>query len=226
MKIGIITYDTAHLKTEQVALGLAAIGTHELEFFGLPFVPRAPRPIIFQHRPDMETGARSRDVAKALGFNFVSCASPADIPADGADIFLITGAGLLPPEFVNATRGRVLNSHPGIIPLVRGLDAFKWAILDGQPLGNSIHYIDEAADAGEVVAVRPTPVFKSDSLAQLARRHYEIEIAMMIGFEALLADAGNSQGDYEERRARMRMPADLQAQLEPAFEAYKDKFGI
>lgn len=225
MKLALITYDTFHLKTEQVALGLAMKNRYDLAFFGLPFVQRASREILFAHRPDMATGAHSRAVAHALGAPFTPCASPDDIPADAADVFLIVGAGLLPASFVSATRGRVLNSHPGIIPLVRGLDAFKWAVLDGMPIGNSIHYIDEEADAGEVIAVRPTPVFESDTLEQFARRHYELEIDMMIDFEHLLA-VGGGVAEHEERPARMRMPAARQQELFAAFDAYKAKYAV
>ncbi|HEV7229288.1 formyltransferase family protein [Brevundimonas sp.] len=223
MRLGLITYDARHLKTEQVALGLALKGTAELSFHALPFTPRPARNILFAHRPDMEEGAHSRDVAAALGAPWTACASPDDIPADAADLFLILGAGLLPAGFVAATRGRVLNSHPGLIPLVRGLDAFKWAILDGMPIANTLHWIDEEADAGEVLAIRRTPVFLTDTLQQFARRHYESEIAMMVDFEALLAAPRPVLGD-EVRPARMRMPAEKQAELETAFEAYKARF--
>lgn len=223
MRLGLITYDTRHLKTEQVALGLNLKGRYDLSFFALPFKPRPERQILFAHRPDMEEGAHSRDVAGALKAPYVKCETPDAIPADGADLFLIVGAGLLPPAFVGATRGRVLNSHPGIIPLVRGLDAFKWAILDGMPIGNTLHYIDEEADAGEVLAMAPTPVFPTDSLERFARRHYECEIAMMIDFETALARP-KPEATHESRPARMRMPALQQDGLHIAFEAYKMKF--
>ena len=225
MKLGLITYDTRHLKTEQVALGLGMRGYDDLHFYALPFVERPARNIVFAHRPDMSSGAHSRDVAAALGAAYHSVASPAEIPGDAADVFLILGAGLLPAEFVQATAGRVVNSHPGIIPLVRGLDAFKWAILDGMPIGNSLHLIDEEADAGEVLVVRPTPVFQTDSLEDFARRHYECEIDMMIDFERFLKGDPSASDSREERPARMRMPAEKQSQLLEAFEGYRMRFG-
>ncbi len=226
MKLGIITYDTRHLKTEQIALGLAQRGYIDLAFFALPFVSRPAREVVFAHRPDMMGGAHSRDVAAALGASYTSVASPSEIPADAADLFLILGAGLLPAEFVAATAGRVLNAHPGIIPLVRGLDAFKWAIFDQMPIGNSLHYIDEEADAGEVIAVLPTPVFETDTLEDFARRHYEIEILMMVDFERYVARPSLPAEEHEERPARMRMKADKQQELCSAFDAYKDRFAV
>lgn len=225
MKIGIITYDTQHLKTEQVALRLGVQGVSNLSFYALPFVYRPARDIAFQHRPDMKTGAHSRDVASAIGASYQTVASPSDIPTREVDLFLILGAGLLPADFVRDTAGRVVNSHPGIIPLVRGLDAFKWAILDGMPIGNTLHFIDEAADAGEIIASQPTPVFETDTLATFARRHYEAEIDMMSDFRRYLG-ARAETADHEERPARLRMPAAIEARLTERFAAYKARFAV
>lgn len=227
MRLGIITYDTRHLKTEQVALGLNMVGGVELHFFALPFVARAAREILFAHRPDMMTGAPAAEVAKAVGAPFTTIGGVGDIDPAACDLFLIGGAGLLPADWVAATRGRVINSHPGIIPLVRGLDAFKWAILDMQPIGNSLHFIDEEADAGEVFAQQPTPIFADDTLERFAMRHYDLEIAMMINFQILLDRHARDPvvvDMSQARPARMRMKAEQQATLAEAFERYKTHF--
>jgi phosphoribosylglycinamide formyltransferase 1 len=228
MRLGVITYQERHLKTEQVCLGLARTRScSSMTFFALPFQARPPRKVLFEHRPDMLSGAHTRELANFLQAKYEICDSANAIPADGADLFLILGAGLLPSGFVAETRGRVLNSHPGIIPAVRGLDAFKWAIYDLAPVGNTLHFIDEEADAGETIAILPTPVFASDSLRSFARRHYELEIAMMVGFADYLDRRPEQDGRsslLEPRPARMRMPAEKQAELETRFELYKKEF--
>ena len=221
MKIGLITYDAPHLKTEQIACALSQRGRYDLAFFALPFVPRPARTLVFAHRPEMADGAHSREVAAASGAAYLPVPTADAIPPDAADLFLITGAGLLPSGFVMATRGRVINSHPGMIPLVRGLDAFKWAILDGMPIGNSLHFIDEQADAGEVLAVSETPLYPGDTLEQFARRHYECELWMMLDFERAMSGPRPDRSSIEARPARMRMPAAQQEMLWDAFDAYK-----
>lgn len=229
MRIGIITYATNHLKTEQVAVGLKQRGYDDIHLFALPFNPRPARKIVFAHRPDMMIGGDTKAIAKSIGAGFEDVASAGDIPPDGADIFLIGGAGLLPPSFVNATLGRVLNSHPGKIPFVRGLDAFKWAILDQQPIENSLHFIDAETDAGEMIAQFQTPCFVNDTLEKLAARHYEIEIDMMIDFEmhVNLYRAGDLVfPEVEPRPARMRMKAADQHKLRDAFEQYKEIYAV
>jgi phosphoribosylglycinamide formyltransferase-1 len=229
MRIGIITYATHHLKTEQIAVGLRQRGYQDLSLFALPFSQRAAREIIFAHRPDMSIGGHSRDVAFTLGADYREVASADEIDPASADIFLIAGARLLPPTFVNATLGRVLNSHPGKIPLVRGLDALKWAILEKLPVENSLHFIDVETDAGDMIAQFPTPLFMSDTLGKFAARHYEIEIDMMLDFEHHIAN--RKRGAFkpspsEAGEPRMRMKAQDQKRLFAEFEDYKRIFAV
>lgn len=229
MRIGIITYATRHLKTEQVAIGLHQRGYEDLTLFALPYVPRSARKIVFAHRPDMALGGHSQSVARAVCAAYHEVEGPSAIPPDGADLFLIGGAGILPPEFVNATLGRVLNSHPGKIPLVRGLDALKWAILNQQPVENSLHFIDAETDAGDMVAQFATPVFVSDTLEKFAARHYEIEIDMMIDFERHVDEYRTGKfkpSKCDVGEPRMRMKAEDQEKLFTAFEDYKQRYAV
>ena len=50
------------------------------------------------------------------------------------DYCLITGAGILDKKIIG--NKKILNIHPGIIPTTRGLDSFKWAIYNLNPLWN------------------------------------------------------------------------------------------
>jgi phosphoribosylglycinamide formyltransferase-1 len=220
MRIGLITYDAPHLKTEQVALALAS-RRHALHFFALPFVARPSRAPLFKHRPDQNSAPETSEIADYLGCKYTPVASPSQIWTTGFDYYIIAGAGLLPRDFVASTRGKVINSHPGVIPVSRGLDSFKWSIVDGLPLGNTLHFIDEEADAGEVLTISPTPVFTSDTLETLARRHYEREIDMLSSFEQFLGKARPASSIGHPRPARMRMPKDQEVHLEEAFVRYK-----
>lgn len=219
MKLALLTYDTNHLKTEQVALGLSERHQHDLTLIALPYVQRPARAIARPHRPDMSQGTTPDRLAHAIDAPLIKVPSADAIPLEGFDCYLITGAGLLPGQFVEATAGRVVNAHPGIIPLVRGLDAFKWAIHDDMPLGNSLHLIDADADAGDLLAVVQTPIFSDDSYETLARRHYEREIAMMIDFERYLTGP-RPQPATPIRPARMRMKAETEVEMIANFAGY------
>lgn len=219
MRIGIITYDCQHRKTEEVVLGLALLGHYQLRLFALPFVARKERQVRFPHRPFQFYAARSSDVAQDVRADFLRVRSPSEIPPENTDYFIICGAGLLSADFVSATRGRVINAHPGLIPQVRGLDSFKWAIHDDSPMGNTLHFIDEEADAGDVIATVGTPVFSTDTIESLAQRHYNLEIQMLINFERMLQLRPSVTYGLQSKPARMRMPIEIErACLEEAPE--------
>ena len=217
--IGIITYHTNHLKTEQILSRIA--GKYELKVYALPYVARKAREVLFQHRPDQSVAAHPADLCAAYGIPFIPVKNDGEIDNE-CELYLITGAGILSPECVKGKR--ILNCHPGVIPAVRGLDAFKWAIMKGLPIGNTLHYIDEGVDQGEIVSILKTPVYPSDSLESFARRHYEREIDMMCSFETYLSAPQNDFPGISEGESTRRMPYDQEKRLVDAFEKYKQVF--
>lgn len=216
--IGVITYDAPHLKTEQIVHRLLARGQRNLTLLTLPFVDRPEREVMIRHRPRQSEAVATRDLAAANGLALQEIDGKSPLPP--LDIFLITGAGILAPEVVRDRK--ILNVHPGIIPSARGLDAFKWSIHAGIELGVTLHFIDDQVDSGEVVAIARTPVYATDSLASLARRHYELELDLMVDFEDHLADRSVDQ--FPQMDARKRMPATVEAETIRRFDAYKEKF--
>lgn len=213
MKIGIITYDAPHLKTEQVVLGLPDRSIHELHFFALPFKSRPSREVRFPHRPDQSAGAHASAVAHAVGAPYTRVKKDTEIP-ENCDLYLVCGAGILSAECVS--NKRILNAHPGAIPAVRGLDALKWALLDNQPLGNTLHYIDAEVDAGEVIAILETPLFASDTFASISKRHYDLEIAMMQNFAYYLGHPRNDFSNLPIGEAHRRLPLSREDELTTA----------
>jgi phosphoribosylglycinamide formyltransferase-1 len=120
---------------------------------------------------------------------------------------------------------KIINCHPGIIPACRGLDSFKWAIYDMKPLGITLHYIDAQVEAGEIIAVIPTNIYKTDSFATLARRHYENEINCISNFIYHLENPRNPFSEIELSESRMRMPIEKERELVRRFSDYVEKFG-
>lgn len=216
--LGIITYDTRHLKTEQILLRLA--GRYDIRVYALPYVQRPAKKVLFQHRPDQSAAVHPRDICQRFGLPYIPVES--DVQIDNAcDLYLITGAGILSAECLRGKR--VLNGHPGVIPAARGLDAFKWSIYDGIPLGVTLHYIDERVDVGKVVSIVPTPVFPSDTLETLARRHYENEIRLLVNFEEYLHHPQNPFAGIAQGESTRRMKEEQERELPLRFERYKQK---
>jgi phosphoribosylglycinamide formyltransferase-1 len=222
MNLCLLTYDRPHLKTSQVVNGLHKRGILVVDFLLTPFAQRADRNVLCQHRPQQFAGPTPHEIA---AFSGGSVYPYRDWPAllDRYDYFLVCGANLIEAEFANS--GKILNVHAGLIPAVRGLDAFKWAILRAQPLGNTLHRIDAETDAGEVLAHMPTPVFIDDSLETLAARHYANEIWMLANFQRIMA-VGEKHPSLVPAAPTKRMSVSVEGEMIGSFTAYIAQYAI
>jgi phosphoribosylglycinamide formyltransferase 1 len=222
--IGLITYDFPHLKTEQVFLNLLTrYDPKQFSMYALPFVPRKERVIQVNHRPDMSKGVAPRLLAQAHGIPYTAVAHDYDIPG-GLDYYLILGAGILSEQFVK--NKKTFNCHPGVIPAVRGLDAFKWSIYEMKPLGVTLHFIDERVDAGDIISIVPTDVYTTDTFESVCRRHYESEVNITTNFEYYLDHPVNIFSGIETGEPHRRMDAATEAIMISKFEEYKQKFSV
>ncbi|MDB4020993.1 formyltransferase family protein [Litorivicinus sp.] len=220
MNVGIITYDCAHLKTEQlVCRYMQDQRVKNIEIYSLPFIKREKRPVAIQHRPDMELGLFTHELSE-LGKVRYHDWDGKKVLGNYCDFFVIGGAGILDVAFAEGKP--IINAHPGIIPLTRGLDSFKWAIYNGDPLGVTLHLIDEEVDKGTILSVQRTPVFSSDSLQMLARRHYELEITMLGNCMDFLD--GSLDSLTEEKPVGRRMSKTIEAQMIHKFDGWKGNF--
>ena len=222
-KLGIITYAHSHLKTEQVLLSLISDEKikKDITVYALPFKKRNSRDVFFSHRPNQSNAVSPKTLCDAYDIEYKEVSCDTDIDKS-CDDYVITGAGILS---ANAVKGKkIINCHPGIIPATRGLDAFKWSIYNMRPMGNTLHYIDENVDRGEIIAVLPTPVFRTDTLETLARRHYENEIKMLSSYQYYLDNPQNDYADIEMQEATKRMPYDVEVKMADMFEEYKIRY--
>jgi phosphoribosylglycinamide formyltransferase-1 len=221
--IGLITYQYPHLKTEQVLQKILYLHKEfKYKMFALPFVPRKQRKILFEHRPLQTDAIVPEILAEKHDIPYVSCKSDRDID-NSCDVYIILGAGIISEKCIEGKK--IINCHPGIIPASRGLDSFKWAIYDMKPLGVTLHYIDAQVDAGEIIAVIPTNIYKTDSFITLARRHYENEITCISNFIYYLENPQNPFSDIEVFGNKMRMPIETERELVRRFSDYVERFG-
>lgn len=214
MKLCLLTYDAPHLKTAQVFAGLHARGFRRIDFLLMPFVPRPRREVLFAHRPEQFGGGPDPHELAARSGGRTFPYEEWRVCLGRYDRFLVCGSNLIEADF--AASGKVLNVHAGLIPAVRGLDSFKWAILRGDPLGNTLHVVDAEVDAGTVLAHMPTPVKAGDTLQSLAARHYGNEIQMLTHFNQV---RGTLPGLSDAEPTR-RMPLEVEAEMIARFDAY------
>ena len=78
---------------------------------------------------------------------------------------------ILPPTFVQAYRGNILNIHPSLLPAFTGLQAQKQALLKGVTYtGCTVHFVDEGMDTGPIIAQAVVPVYEDDTVDTLSKR--------------------------------------------------------
>lgn len=83
---------------------------------------------------------------------------------------------LLSPGFVGKWEGRILNIHPSLLPLHKGLDTHRRALLAGDEFaGCSVHVVTPDLDSGPVVAQAKVKILPRDDPESLAQRVLEEE---------------------------------------------------
>lgn len=99
-------------------------------------------------------------------------------------ISLIVLAGFLlkiPPNFIKAFAGRIINIHPALLPSYGGKGMYGQRVHEAviknkdKTSGISIHFVDEIYDHGEVAFQATCPVFETDDASSLASRIHELE---------------------------------------------------
>jgi folate-dependent phosphoribosylglycinamide formyltransferase PurN len=126
-----------------------------------------------------ETGTyRSlREVAAAYGFPVAVCDdqnsldSIARLKEWAPDLIIFTGGNILRPQLLTVPRLGVLNVHLGLLPEIRGMSSPEWSLLQGVPVGITIHYMDAGIDTGPILRRYEFPdVSRCKSLAGLRNR--------------------------------------------------------
>ena len=220
LKIGLISYNTNHLKSEEVFNNIVS-KKYELTVFLLPFKARKIRDVLFKHRPDQSKAQNLGLIATKNNIKVIYCKNDLDIYT-GLDYYLILGAGIISKECIKGKK--IINCHPGIIPSVRGLDSFKFSILNNIRLGITLHYIDENVDEGELISTFQTPVYKNDTLKTLAKRHYENEIRILSNFEEFINNNQFLKETFEKLPATRRMSKETEEMMLLRVKEYIENF--
>lgn len=128
----------------------------------------------------------------------------------GTEIVCLAGyMRLLTAPFVEKWRGRMINIHPALLPLFKGLDTHRRALDAGMRLhGCTVHFVTPDMDDGPIIAQAAVPVLVGDSEAELAARVLTAEhqiYPMALRFVAegnIRIDGDRTVFSDEMRRAR------------------------
>jgi len=113
------------------------------------------------------------------------------------DVEVIALAGymrLLSAEFIEGWRGRILNIHPSLLPLYKGLDTHRRAIMGGEEYGGcSVHIVTEELDDGPVLASAVALLDGEDLLSIAVLPEVDGEVAKVEGLAVVAADGSGAQ---------------------------------
>ncbi len=98
---------------------------------------------------------------------------------------------VLGPEFLRRFPGRVVNTHPSLLPAFPGRHAVADALAYGVTLaGVTVHLVDEGVDTGPVVAQAAVPVLAGDDETALRARIQDVERPLYVDAVGRLARGG------------------------------------
>jgi len=90
----------------------------------------------------------------------------------GVDIVCLAGfMRILGDDFVNHWAGRMINIHPSLLPLYKGLHTHERALADGATVhGCTVHLVTPGLDEGAPILQAEVPVLPGDTPDTLAAR--------------------------------------------------------
>ncbi|MEI5687181.1 MULTISPECIES: phosphoribosylglycinamide formyltransferase [Sphingomonas] len=139
-----------------------------------------PVALVASDKPDAPglDWARARGIAtfalspKGIGKAAYEAELDAALRAAGCEVIALAGyMRLVSADFVARWRDRIVNVHPSLLPLYRGLDTHARAIAHGDAVaGCSVHLVTEELDAGPLLGQAEVPILPGDTPDTLAAR--------------------------------------------------------
>ena len=121
----------------------------------------------------------------------------------GAEYVALAGyMRILSDDFVARWAGKMINIHPSLLPLYKGLNTHSQAIEAGDQFGGcSIHIVTPGVDEGPVLAQTPVAIVPGDTAESLARR---VQFAEHQLYPATLAAFVTRERSPDYLRGRVR----------------------
>jgi phosphoribosylglycinamide formyltransferase 1 len=107
---------------------------------------------------------------------------------------LVVAAGfmkILGPQFLSRFSGRILNTHPALLPAFPGAHGVADALAYGVKVtGATVHLVDAGTDTGPILAQQPVPVLDGDDEETLHERIKVTERRLLVDVVAAMATRG------------------------------------
>ena len=110
---------------------------------------------------------------------------------------LIVSAGfmkILGPKVLENYLGRIINTHPALLPLFPGAHAVRDALAAGVTItGATVHFVDAGIDTGQIITSQQVMVEPDDTEALLHERIKVVERELLI---AVVRDIANGKIEF------------------------------
>ena len=116
---------------------------------------------------------------------------------------LVISAGfmkILGKRFLDRFGGRIVNTHPALLPAFPGAHAVRDTLAYGPKLsGCTVHFVDDGVDTGPIIAQQAVPVLADDDEESLHARIKEVENPLFVEIVGRLAREGWTLDDRKVR---------------------------
>lgn len=121
----------------------------------------------------------------------------AEIAAHRPDLVVSAGfMKIVGPSVLGAFGGRLINTHPALLPAFPGAHAVRDALAAGaQVTGATVHVVDAGVDTGPVLAQREVPVLAGDDETSLHERIKAVERELLVETVAQLVTSSPTNPD-------------------------------
>jgi len=173
---------------KRVAVLISGRGSNMSALIGACKDPAYPAEIVavISNKPD----AAGLEVARSHGIEAIAVpqkdhptrtahedAISAELSRIAPDVICLAGyMRLMSAEFVARWEGRMINIHPSLLPLFKGLDSHARVLESGMRVhGCTVHFVTAEMDGGPIIAQGVVPVKPDDTEETLSARVLTVE---------------------------------------------------
>jgi methionyl-tRNA formyltransferase len=152
---------------------VSAVGDVEREKFlarmaGEPVPPRITELIAGKKIPVFCVANHNDEICREL------------LEAEQPEVLVLGGTRIIKPHILSIAPRGTVNSHPGLLPRLRGSASVGWALYKDLPVGATVHFIDPSIDTGDIIASRQLPVRRGDTYENLNARVAQLAATSMV----------------------------------------------
>jgi phosphoribosylglycinamide formyltransferase-1 len=181
----VFTYNTPHLKTQDILVELFLAGYENIKVIAAPLINikhKANKKGFYSINTNVPR--HPQELCNKFKFKYYVC--PHDdyiyiknsIKDANCDIAIIAGARILNKEVIDLFKIGVINYHPGPLPQTSGLDSLYWMINNSIKPAVTAHFIDHKVDAGQLIEEMEVEVSKFDTISILEYKLYSAQVKL------------------------------------------------